>query len=352
MTDLAFVGESLLINGTPVELPISADALQRLLGPARLWTGEYGHRFVWDDLGLSGSSKNGVTVEKLLPELGRFRGHDLPFMPRNLFGGTCTVDGVDMDEHYHAHHARRIRLFHGDRGGALVFGVHMVYFSLHEGRILEFEISRYEPPAPTPDPLPLDPAFAHYDALWREWDSAVTRWVPANHWRYNLCQGITAQDLADCRTANDMPWPPALVEFYKPRNVVWDPVSSPFSFDVNGWQYDLLPFADIPERQQRMMDLQFGPDLDPQLLAGFSDRVKATDYVNPAWIPFAEGRNGDYLLFDPDPSPRGKAGQIIELRNADWTRNVVADSLAELVRQELARIAAAGSERFAFFLRD
>lgn len=349
MIHLAFIGDSFLINSTPVELPMSLDALQRLLGPGRHSILEYNHVFAWDVLGLTASSKDGVTVEALLPEYSR---RALPFMPRNLFSGTCTVDGVDVREYYRANRARRIKSSRSDRGGAFVFGVHKVYFSLDEGRISDIEISRYVPPTPAPDPLPLDPACAHYDALWSAWDAAVTHWVPANHWRHNLRHGITAQELADGRTAINTPLPPALVDFYKPRNVVWDPVSSPFSFLVNEWQYDLLPFADIPERHQRMMDLQYGPEIDPKLLADFSDRVKATDYANPAWIPFAEGRNGDYLLFDPDPSPRGKVGQIIELRNADWTRDVIADSLEELVRQEIARIAAAGTERFAFFLRD
>lgn len=81
---------------------------------------------------------------------------------------------------------------------------------------------------------------------------------------------------------------------------------------------------------------------------GYSDKVKAVNYANPKWIPFAEGRNGDYLLIDTDPSEKGSFGQIIELQNEGWTRSVVASSLEEVIRQEIEIIKSEGNNRFGF----
>jgi cell wall assembly regulator SMI1 len=66
-------------------------------------------------------------------------------------------------------------------------------------------------------------------------------------------------------------------------------------------------------------------------------------------VPFAEGRNGDYLLYDTDPSEQGDFGQIIELQNESWQRNVVAESLEALLKNEIALIKA-GKKDFTFIL--
>ncbi len=346
MLRLSFTGNVFRINETPLTLPISINALHRLIGPSRHSAPMHAH--AWDEHGLWASSQDGVLVDNLIPEL---TDHNLPFHPTQRFNGSFTVDGEDILLYYRNHRSRRVKLFHGDDGGALVFGDLHVYFSLREGRVSDLTIGPHKL-ATEPDPLPLDPEYAHFAALWKDWTDAVGRFVPANNRYHNLKHGITAEALAQALEASEFEWPPALLNFYRPFDVIWDPVSSPFSFKVADWQYDLLPFGELQDRWAHLMAQQHGADMRPESPTQVSDKVKSRDHSNLKWIPIAEGRNGDFLLFDNDPSELGTAGQIIELRNESWTRKVIASSLEALVHQEIATIEAEGRERFSFFLAD
>jgi cell wall assembly regulator SMI1 len=55
-------------------------------------------------------------------------------------------------------------------------------------------------------------------------------------------------------------------------------------------------------------------------------------------LPFADGDNGDYLLFDTDPSELGTYGQIILLENETWERVVIANSLEELIKSQIEKV--------------
>lgn len=101
---------------------------------------------------------------------------------------------------------------------------------------------------------------------------------------------------------------------------------------MNGYFYDLIAFSEIA----RHWDEIHGLEGEDEVSSGeVSKEVKVANYANEKWIPFAESRDGDYLLFDADPSPSGKFGQILELQNDAWTRIVVSPSLSELVQREI-----------------
>ena len=50
---------------------------------------------------------------------------------------------------------------------------------------------------------------------------------------------------------------------------------------------------------------------------------------------FAEGRNGDYLLIDTDPSEKGISDRLSSYRMKAGQENVVASSLEEVITQEI-----------------
>jgi cell wall assembly regulator SMI1 len=56
------------------------------------------------------------------------------------------------------------------------------------------------------------------------------------------------------------------------------------------------------------------------------------------------------LLYDTDPASKGKFGQIIELQNESWDRNIVADSLEELIQNEIHNLKSGKIEHFDFIV--
>ncbi|MDH2045390.1 SMI1/KNR4 family protein [Acinetobacter johnsonii] len=67
-------------------------------------------------------------------------------------------------------------------------------------------------------------------------------------------------------------------------------------------------------------------------------------------MPFAEGRNGDYLMIDLDPSEQGQYGQIIELQNESWERNVISSSLEDFIQINIDQLKKPDDIRYAFIL--
>lgn len=118
---------------------------------------------------------------------------------------------------------------------------------------------------------------------------------------------------------------------------------------INNWTYELIPFEDIKEEWEAIQDLQFDEDDLPEQEIDF-EKIKTNNYANPKWIPFATARNGDYLLYDTDPASKGKFGQIIEFQNVSWERNIVADSLEELIQNEINNLKSGKIEHFDFIL--
>jgi len=58
-------------------------------------------------------------------------------------------------------------------------------------------------------------------------------------------------------------------------------------------------------------------------------RIKGDRWWRPGWLPFTDA-NGDMLVIDTDPSPRGTSGQVFKFYNSGGrSLQVVAASFAE-----------------------
>lgn len=223
------------------------------------------------------------------------------------------------------------------------------WIDINNGKMETIEIKNHGKPVPDaelPASLPVDGRYQYLVPLWKGWVDAIEQIVPKENEYFNLANGISQNDIGSYTTIdNGINIAEELVNFYKIQNVTYNPVTSAFSFSVNGWNYDLLPFRSIPAEWEAIMDLQGDGEPQKDIV---SEKLKLDDYANPNWIPFATGRNGDYLLYDTDPSDKGKYGQIVELQNESWQRNVVADSLQELIRREIDAIKSGYIKKFDF----
>ena len=341
--------DGLTIDGHVITFPIAPAHLNAILGSARVFPTKHNVLFIWDDLGIKGYGSQSEGIHTLEVQ---FHLDEYEHSPKQSYAGVFLLNGQDIRTYYKENRKKRIKLFPGDSSGAFVAGLLSAWFNYEDGEVESVSLSVYEKASEEEQaiPLPLDEEFSHYQDLWQNWISHVAVFVSDNNPYYNLKHGITQENLDHVRTALPVPIPSELVNFYKVHNVDYDPVTSPFGFHVNNFDYDLLPFSRIVDQWEMIDGLQFGEDVEPENLQGYDSRVKSTDYANPKWIPFAEGRNGDYLLIDTDPSDQGTYGQILELVNESWERKVVAPSLTALVEMEIAHIKQHGKKRFDFII--
>ncbi|GGF22787.1 SMI1/KNR4 family protein [Flavobacterium limi] len=349
MTKLELSKTGFQINGVTIEFPIDITILQQALGDYRHSKKKYNHTYTWDDLGIIAFSKEGNKAESLAVELER---KEYDYCAKSNFSGEFIFDGQELFELYKSGKNKLVKLFKGDRSGAFILNGISVWFDKEDGKITALDISSYEEKEkPVKTKEPLDPEFKIFEPLWQEWISEINKIVSTDNDYYNLTDGITAEDIKKhTDLEDDITIPPALLNFYKVQNVDYDPVTSAFQFGVNNFSYDLIPFQDIKQEWESIQDLQFDEgDLPEQEEIDF-DKIQTDNYANPKWIPFATGRNGDYLLYDTDPASKGTFGQIIELQNESWERNIVANSLEELIQNEINNLKNGKTEHFDFII--
>lgn len=189
--------------------------------------------------------------------------------------------------------------------------------------------------------------------LFTNWIDLIHKIVPEHNPYFNLTSGISEMEIEAHKTLeNGLEIPVDLIHLYKIYNVKYHPVTAAFQFFINDFEYDLIPFENIKKEWEGIQNLYFGDSLEEGNLENFDPKVNADDYANPRWIPFADGKNGDYLLFDTDPSELGTYGQIIELQNESWERNVVANSLEELFQNQIDLLQSGNSNLFEFILKN
>ncbi|MBZ4033579.1 SMI1/KNR4 family protein [Flavobacterium sp. 17A] len=349
MTKLELSKTGFQINNVNIEFPIDIKVLKEALGnDYRYVEKKYNHIYTWDDLGIMAFSKEGNKVESIGIEL------ELPkydFSPKSIFNEEFIFDGQELFQYYENNKDQLVKLFKGDRSGALILSGTSVWFDKEDGKITGLSISAYEQEIkPKKVSATLDPEFKTFEPLWQEWISEINKIVSENNDYYNLTEGISTEEIEQHSVLeDDIKIPPALVNFYKVQNVDYDAVTSTFQFGVNNWSYELIPFEDIKEEWESIQDLQFDEDDLPEQEIDF-EKINTNNYANPKWIPFATGRNGDYLLYDTDPASKGKFGQIIELQNESWDRNIVANSLEELVQNEINNLREGKTEHFSFII--
>jgi cell wall assembly regulator SMI1 len=345
LTDHAFT-----INDVSLEFPIGIKQLNDILGNVRFTKKTHNQIYTWDRHGILAYSKNGESVESLLINLA-FKKYE--FSPKQNFCGELKLNSEDAISYYNKNKEKRIKLFEGDRGRAIVLNGISFWFDLDDKTIKAIEIQQYDKPLEKAISIPLsvDEEFNYLKPLWIGWIEVIESIVSNENDYYNLAQGITNEDIKNySRLDDNITLPRELINFYKIHNVDYDPVTSAFSFSQNNLDYELIPFKDIKEEWQGIQDLQFGDSSEADNFQ-YSEKVKASNYANPNWIPFATGRNGDYLLYDTDPSDHGTYGQIIELQNESSERHVVAKSITELIQNEISMLKDGEIKKYDFILR-
>ncbi|SHM36109.1 SMI1/KNR4 family protein [Flavobacterium chilense] len=348
MTKLSLSKTDFTINDVSIQFPIDIDNLKKALGECRYTKKQYNHIYTWDELGILAFSKEGIQAEHLMLELVT---NQYDYCSQNPFKGQFLFDGNDIFDFCKSNKNQLVKLFKGDKTGALILNGMSIWFDKEDGEITVLDISAYEEKEKQKtEKTPLDPEFAQFETLWQEWISEINKIVETDHDYYNLTDGITLETITKHAVLEDeITIPPALLNFYKVQNVEYDAVTSAFQFLTHNWSYDLIPFADIPEEWNSIQDLQFDEDDLPEQEIDF-EKLQTNNYTNPKWIPFATGRNGDYLLYDTDPAEKGKFGQIIELQNESWQRNIVAESLEELLNNEINNLKTGNHQHFDFII--
>jgi cell wall assembly regulator SMI1 len=343
------------INDIELQFPIEVNALNAILGKSRLTVKEKNNIFTWDEIGITGYTKNLETINSLF--VG-YKKEDYDFSPKNTFEGQILFDNQEIISFRNKHPNQVIKLFKDDDSGALLLNGIRCWFemekSLVEGiEIMPFDGKFYENPIKKErtTPIIIEDEFSYLIDLWEEWKNAVTCIVPVGNKFYNLKYGITDEESKMYKTLeNDIEIPDELIAFYKIYNVDSNFVTSAFTISPSDWDFDLLPFNQIKAEWDNIQNLQFEDEIADTNLEKFDTKIKSNDYANPRWIPFADGRNGDYLLYDTDPSELGTYGQIVELQNESWERNVVATSLKELIENEINNLKKGKTEKYDFIL--
>ncbi|KUJ62703.1 hypothetical protein AR687_04675 [Flavobacteriaceae bacterium CRH] len=344
MTKLSLSKTDFTINDVKIQFPIDIDSLKKALGDYRHLKKKSNHTYTWDNDGVIAFSKDGIKAENLLIDLN-YGNYD--YCPEKPFSGNFLFDEQDLFEFYKTNKNQLVKLFKGDDSGAFILNGISVWFNKEDDKITALDISAYEEKIKKPR-LPIDEEFKVFEVLWQEWITEINKIVAIDNRYYNLTEGISAEDLEQHSILEEeITIPKALQNFYKIQNVEYDAVTSAFQFLISDWTYDLIPFEDIREEWNSIQDLQFDEDDLPELEIDL-EKIQTNNYANPKWIPFATGRNGDYLLFDADPAEKGKFGQIIELQNESWERNIVADSLEELIQNEIKNLKTGKTEHFDF----
>lgn len=344
MTKLSLSKTDFKINDITFQFPIDIDSLKKTLGDCRYLKKQHNHIYTWDNYGIIAFSKEGIKAENLMLDLN-FGNYD--YCSKNPFAGEFIFDGHELFEFYKSNKNQLVKLFKGDKTGALILNGISVWFDKEDDKITAIDISAYEEKVKKPKAA-IDEQFKKFEPLWQEWISEINKIVERDNDYYNLTDGISTENLKEHYVLEDeIIIPPALQNFYKIQNVEYDAVTSAFQFLIGDWTYDLIPFEDIREEWNSIQDLQFDEDDLPELEIDF-EKIQTNNYANPKWIPFATGRNGDYLLYDTDPAEKGKFGQIIELQNESWERNIVADSLEELIQNEIKNLKTGKTEHFDF----
>ena len=338
-----------LLNQHPLNFPIPTEKLISVLDTThRVLNCKTNTIYVWDELGITAYAKQDDLIDTIDVS---FKRRENDAAPKHAFKGQFHYGQHEAISYFFKHPELRIPIYEGDRNKALV--AHDVYAWFHgdlkNQQIDGISFSAYIK-SEIPEPLALAPEYAHFQTLWSNWLNAIHSIVPQHNNYYNLKHGIQRQDIQEIHMQNEMHMPEVLTSFYKVHNVYWNPVTAIFTFFVKGWNYDLLPFEDIYKHWQHNVELNTGENLDHSNYPNYDVRTKISDYTNPNWIPFAEGRNGDYLMIDLDPSEQGQYGQIIELQNESWERNVISSSLEDFIQINIDQLKKSDDIRYAFIL--
>ncbi|MCD8213130.1 MAG: SMI1/KNR4 family protein, partial [Campylobacter sp.] len=271
------------------------------------------------------------------------------FSPKCVFDGEICIDGIDAIKFYLQNPNEHIKIFDGDDTGAIVRGDMKYWFSkdghkihaIQIGELCDDEREYIAKNRIDENTVPnISTKFAYLVPLWQEWVASVDKIVPRENRYYNLIRGVSAKKAQSLRLGNAK-IPSELAGFYMIFNVSYNAVTSAFSFGIAGREYALIAFDDIKREWESVGEL-----IDEFSSEQTSKKPEFNGYASPKWIPLAHDYEGNYLLYDAE------FGQIIELDNESWSRRVVANSLSELLKNEINSLKSGNLKRFEFILKE
>ena len=179
-----------------------------------------------------------------------------------------------------------------------------------------------------------------YKKLWMDWISLLEQQGTLNEKnKKELLLKPIEQNVF--KSISKFEIPEEVIKLYSIYNI--DPNRNEWTFSVDSdGCFDLLSFEGIDEAWESVNDLIV--DTEEEIKNNqFTDFGQTIDeeidgkncYARREWIPIATDRQGDYLLIDLVPTPKGKKGQIIMLSNESWDRIIIADSLYDLLTDQL-----------------
>lgn len=351
MTIINLNENAFFINQNEINFPITIDNLTLILkSPNRVLHFDANTVYVWDELGITAYAPQENQIETI--EVS-FQHEDFDSSPQQSFKGQFIYNQQNAISLFFDQPELRQFAYDGSNRSALITNQICASFQgdFKQKHIEAISFSAYQTPT-DPEKLLLDSRFVHLEQLWADWITAIEQIVSQENKYYNLKHGIEQQDILDLQQQQEMQIPEILINFYKVHNIEWDAVTSVFSFSVEGMGYDLLPFEDIYQHWQNNVELNTGEHLDASNYPNYDARTKINDYTNINWIPFAESRDGDYLMLDLDPAEGGTYGQIIELQNESWERNIIANSLEHLVEMTIEQLNDPDDDRYEFILEN
>lgn len=346
--EIQITKSSLLINQVEFKFPIFKNDLMAVLGEGRKTVTKYNIIYTYDEAGFLIFTKDDNLVGSLHLELSLT---NYSFSPKVKFTGSCQLQGIDATGYFIQNKNQAKKSFSGGSGDTFLFEHVKVWFDYDNDVVSAIEICQPEAPKEKEKSLPVDNEFKYVEAIWADWIAEVAKHVPENNKYYNLADGISAEQLSYSKQGNPIHIPEEIVNFYKVHNVEYNGVAAAFSFSFEEFDFYLLPFKDIARHWEQIQGLQNEDGNEEISLGDVSDKLNSNNYANEKWVPIAEDWQGNYLLYDTDPSPKGKYGQIIELQNESWSRNVIADSLEAIVRNEINNIKNDPQSRFDFILK-
>ncbi|MBY0413309.1 MAG: SMI1/KNR4 family protein [Bdellovibrionales bacterium] len=326
-----------LINNHSFKFPILIENLSKVLGEARRTVKKYNIIYSFDEHGIMAFSKNDKTFDGIMLFYIKEK---FDTSPKNVFEGEFILAGEEARSLKKKNPQQLVKLFPEDDSGAVILNNMTAWFKLgdlDDGFIAGIEIRPYDGEDLTPKNLvPLEKEYKYLETLWMNWITAIEKRNPPPQKYFNLKSGIEAADIKNAKKIENFKIPQELIQFYQFRDVKYNPVSSLFQFSINGYVYYLIQFNKIKKSWEDIDDQQSDDESKGELEQGpFTEEIRTDNYANSKWIPIAEDFNGNYLLYDCDPGPKGSIGQIIQLQNESWERNLVAKSLKELIENQI-----------------
>lgn len=174
-----------------------------------------------------------------------------------------------------------------------------------------------------------------------EWTKILEKKFSVDFVKQYIKEGINDHEIKKLENKLGIKLPEEFITFYTLQDYQDNAITTIFELSGdNNYPYSVLSFKKIIREISDLDDLNDDDaNENPYGALEISKAINTHNkYYNSKWIPFAHNSQGDYLLIDLDPSASGQYGQIIELQNESWERNLLANSLTKLLEDNLKKL--------------